>query len=130
MSLVVTSTKTNPTSLPFSLRTDGGPVLYPMSVSSEIGTCAPVGAGTSTCLDRHPKEVRHARRFDVGVDFGEKLVPCHSFAPFVRWLQRDDRLEHRQRRRISRRFGLTCLAEHRRCLRNLFQLSILYLKNF
>src|SRR6266849_5248595 len=36
MSLVVMSTKTKPTSLPFSLRTDGGPVLYLMSAKSEI----------------------------------------------------------------------------------------------
>src|SRR5216110_864226 len=48
MSLVVISTKTNPTSLPFSLRTEGGPVLYWISASIEIGTCAPVGVGTST----------------------------------------------------------------------------------
>src|SRR5207302_1544775 len=47
MSLVVMSTKTKPTSLPFSLRTDGGPVLYLISAKSEkitahraLGECA------------------------------------------------------------------------------------------
>ena len=43
--------KTKPTSLPFSLATDGGPVLITnIGQRARSGTCAPVGVGTSTRL--------------------------------------------------------------------------------
>src|SRR6266568_3921191 len=68
MSLVVMSTKTKPTSLPFSLRTDGGPVLYLISAKSEIGTCAPVGVGTSTRLSASISSRKSLAALDGGRD--------------------------------------------------------------
>ena len=52
------STKTNPTSCAFSLRIEGGPVLLLISASIDMGTCAPVGVGTSTRL----RESRSSRK--------------------------------------------------------------------
>src|SRR5207253_2477781 len=47
-----------------------------------------------------------------------------------RWLQRDNRFKHRQRRGIGRCIGLSSFAKNGQRFRNFLQLSILYLKNF
>src|SRR5439155_8236165 len=55
----------------------------------------PSGKHLGAGLDRHPEDVRHAGCLDVGVYFREELVPGHSFAPFIRRLEGDNRFEHR-----------------------------------
>ena len=64
-------------------------------------------------LDRHGPGVGHAGQADGRVEFGEQPRDRHAGPPLVGRLERDDGLDHRQRRRIGRSLGTADLAEHR-----------------
>src|SRR5207247_3913018 len=65
-----------------------------------------------TRLDRHPENVGHTGRLNIGVDLGEQFFPSHSAPPLIGGFKRDDGLEHRQWRGDRWRLSLTGLAAH------------------
>ena len=67
---VMMSTKTNPTSCAFSSRIESGPVLLLISASIDMGSCSPVGVGTSPRL----RESRSLPPPDDWIDEGSWLA--------------------------------------------------------
>jgi hypothetical protein len=63
-------------------------------------------------LDGHPPDVGHSRELHLGVELGQQVIPALAPRPFLRRLERDNSLKHRERSWVRWALEAACLAEH------------------
>ena len=80
-------------------------------------------------LDRHPKDIAHARGVKSRVHLRHEFFPGHSRSPLREGLEGHDRFEHRERRWIGGGLCLPCFAEDGLHFRKLLQLPVLDLQD-